>query len=159
MPMSPFVERFPELGASETRSVTVPDNEELPSGEYGFFELYCNEPNCDCRRVVVVVLRPQTGWKFWAVINYGWESVEFYKKWAKAPAWDRSEWQGPELDPLSEQTSYAPALLDLFKWVLQSPGYVQRLQKHYQLFRAAVDEEFAKRNPTLRDPEGQYRTK
>src|SRR5438105_13691598 len=67
--------------------------------------------------------------------------------------------QGPELDPLSEQTSYAPALLDLFKWVLQSPGYVQRLKKHYQLFRAAVDEEFAKKNPPLPYPEGQCRTK
>jgi hypothetical protein len=56
------------------------------------------------KRVVVVVLRPETGWKFWAVINYGWESVKFYKKWAGAPASDRSEWQGPKLDPLSEQT-------------------------------------------------------
>src|SRR5205814_215279 len=65
MPMTPFMKRFPELGARETRSVTVPDKEDLPSGEYGFIELYCNEPQCDCRRVVVVVLRPETGWKFW----------------------------------------------------------------------------------------------
>lgn len=78
--MTPFVERFRELGARETRSVTVPDKEELPSGEYGFFELYCNEPHCDCRRVVIMVLRPQTGWTPWAVINYGWESQEFYPK-------------------------------------------------------------------------------
>ena len=155
MPMTQFIERFPALGASETRSVTVPDKEDLPSGEYGFFELYCNEPNCDCRRVVIAVLRPQTGWKFWAVINYGWESVEFYQKWAGAPASDRLGWQGPELDPLSEQGPYAPALLNLFKWVLESPGYVQRLKKHYQLFRTAVDEEFAKRNPTLLYREGQ----
>jgi hypothetical protein len=153
MLMTPFMKRFPELGARETRSVTVPDKEDLPSGEYGFIELYCNEPQCDCRRVVVVVLRPETGWKFWAVINYGWESVQFYKKWAGAPASDRSAWQGPELDPLSEQTPYAPALLNLFKWVLQSPGYVERLKKHYRLFRTAVDEEYAKTNPTLRFPE------
>ena len=79
MPMTPFMKRFPELGARETRSVTVPDKEDVPSGEYGFIELYCNEPNCDCRRVVVVVLRPETGWQFWAVINYGWESVKFYR--------------------------------------------------------------------------------
>jgi len=44
----------------------------------------------------------------------------------------------------SEQSPYAPALLNLFNWVLESPGYVQRLKKHYQLFRTAVDEEFAK---------------
>lgn len=85
MPMTPFVERFRELGARETRSVTVPDKEALPSGEYGFFELYCNEPNCDCRRVVILVLRPQTGWKPWAVINYGWESEEFSGNGPKLP--------------------------------------------------------------------------
>ena len=79
--------------------------------------------------------------------------LTFYKKWAGAPAWERSDWQGPELDPLSEQTPYAPALLDLFKWLLQSPDYVERLKKHYQFFRAAVDEEYAKTNPTLRFPE------
>ena len=98
--MTPFMKRFPELGSRETRSVTVPDHNDLPNGEYGFIEFYCNEPHCDCRRVMVVVLRPETGWKFWAVINYGWESVKFYKKWARSSASDRSEWQGPELDPL-----------------------------------------------------------
>jgi hypothetical protein len=65
---------------------------------------------------------------------------------------------GPFLDPMSEQTPYAPALLNLFKFILRSPGY-ERLKKHYQLFRAAVDEEFAKRNPTLRFPEAQRRAR
>ena len=50
---------------------------------------------------------------------------------------------GPILDPWTGQASYAPALLNVFKWMLQSPGYVERLKKHYQLFRAAVDQEFA----------------
>jgi hypothetical protein len=95
MPMTPFVERFRELGARETRSLTVTGRNDLPDGDYGFFELYCNEPDCDCRRVVVAVLRPGTGWKkFWATFNYGWESVEFYQKWAGAPDGDRSQWQG-----------------------------------------------------------------
>jgi hypothetical protein len=157
MPMTPFAERFRELGARETRSVIVPDKAELPSGEYGFFELYCNEPNCDCRRVVIIVLRPQTGWKPWAVINYGWESRKFYRKWAKAPTSDRSEWQGPELDPLNIQGPHAPVLLDLFKWLLESPDYVQRLKKHYQLFREAVDKEYA--TGKLPFPKGQHTAK
>lgn len=157
--MIPFMERFPALGPGETRSVIVPDKQELPSGEYGFIELYCNEPNCDCRRVVILVLRPDTGWKSWAVINYGWESVKFYQQWAGAPASDRSGWQGPLLDPLSEQGPYAPLLLDLFRWVLESPSYRERLKKHYQLFRAAVDQEHAKTNPTLRFPKSQHRAR
>ena len=158
-PMTPFMKRFPRLAASETRSVTITDRDDLPNGEYGFIEFYCNEPQCDCRRVLVVVLRPETGWKFWAAINYGWESVEFYQKWAGAPTSDRYGWTGPFLDPMSEQTAYAPALLNLFKFILQSPGYAQRLKKHYQLFRAAVEEEFATRNPTRRYPEQQRRAK
>jgi hypothetical protein len=60
---------------------------------------------------------------------------------------------------MSEQTAYAPALLKLFKFILQSPGYAERLKKHYQLFRAAVDEEYAKRNPTLQFPEVQRRAR
>jgi hypothetical protein len=155
--MTPFMKRFPELGACETRSVTITDRDDLPNGEYGFIELYCDEPNCDCRRVMVVVLRPETGWKFWAAINYGWESIEFYQKWAGAPSWDRALWAAPFLDPLNEQSTYAPALLDLFKFILQSRGYAQRLSKHYQLFRAAVEQESAPRNPTQRYPAGSTR--
>lgn len=138
--MTPFVERFPELGARETRSMTVTGRDDLPDGEYGFIELYCNEPHCDCRRVMVVVLRPQTGWKqFWATINYGWESREFYLQWAGAPKGDQGPWEGPFLDPLATQSRYAPALLELFKSLLQSPAYVERLKSHYPLFRAAVE--------------------
>jgi hypothetical protein len=43
--------------------------------------LYCDEPGCDCRRVTINVLRPETGWgKVWATISYGWESTDFYKE-------------------------------------------------------------------------------
>jgi len=69
-----------------------------------------------------------------------------------SPTWDRSLWMGPFLDPLTEQTTYSPAPLDLFKFILQSPGYAQRLKKHYQFFRAAVEEESAQRNPTQQYP-------
>jgi hypothetical protein len=153
MPMTPFFQRFPELGARETRSVTVNGRNDLPDGDYGFIELYCNELHCDCRRVMVVVLRPDTGWnQFWATINYGWESLEFYRKWAGAPGWDRGSWQGPFLDPLATQTRYASALLDLFKFLLQSPDYVERLKNHYQLFRASVEKDLPSSEGRPRPP-------
>lgn len=147
MPMSPFLERFPELGARETRSLTIPRGNDLPDGEYGFIELYCDEPHCDCRRVTIAVLRPHTGWKFWATISYGWESLAFYQKWSKAPEpLDPREWQGPYLDPLCEQTQYSSALLDLFHHVvLASPAYLERLKRHYRLFRTAVEEGLQRR--------------
>ncbi len=146
MPMTPFMERFPELGARETRSVTVTGRQDLPDGEYGFLELYCDEPGCDCRRVMINVLRPDTGWKkIWATINYGWESRHFYKKWGGAFI-DPTELRGPFLDPLNAQTKYSPLLLELFRFLLRSPDYVQRLRNHYQMFRAAVEEAHGTRN-------------
>src|SRR5256885_6916476 len=102
MPMTPFMERFPELGPAETRSVKLTGDPDLPDGEYGFFEFYCNEPGCDCRRVTIWVLRPETGWrKVWATISYGWESADFYRKWS--PSQDAREMQGPSLDTLNAQ--------------------------------------------------------
>ena len=139
MPMIPFMERFPEVGARETRSVTVPKRQDLPEGEYGFVELYCDEPGCDCRRVMIDVLRPETGWsKVWATISYGWESLDFYRQWGAAGS-DPVQIKGPYLDPFNPQTTYSSALLNLFRFLIQSPEYVARLQRHHQMFRESVD--------------------
>ena len=146
MPMTPFMEKFPELGARETRSVTVTQRQDLPDGEYGFVEFYCDEPGCDCRRVMIDVLRPETGWsKIWATISYGWESLDFYKKWGGAGN-DSMEMKEPYLDPLNPQTNYSTALLNLFRFLVQSPDYVERLQCHYRMFRAAVDDDHGRHN-------------
>jgi hypothetical protein len=140
MPMIPFMERFPEVGARETRSIMVTNHESLPDGEYGFIELYCNEPGCDCRRVIIQVLRPETGWsKVWATIGYGWENLDFYRKWGMGL--DPVEIKGPYLDPLNAQSKYSHALLELLRMVIQSPGYVERLERHYQMFRRSVERE------------------
>jgi hypothetical protein len=139
MPMTPFMERFPELGARETRSVTVPPGQDLPDGEFGFLEFYCDEPGCDCRRVMIDVLRPETGWsKIWATISYGWESLDFYREWSGAAS-DPIQMKGPYLDPLNPQTKYSSALLNLFRVLLQSPDYVERLKRHYRMFRESVE--------------------
>jgi hypothetical protein len=140
MPMIPFLERFPELGARETPSVTVAQPSDLPEGEYGFLELYGDELGCDCRRVMIDVLRPETGWsKIWATISYGWESLNFYRQWGGAGS-DPIEIKGPYLDPLNPQTKYSSALLNLFRFLLQSSEYVERLKRHYQIFRDSVEQ-------------------
>ena len=140
MPMTPFAARFPELAPKETRSATIPPGHALPAGDYGFVELYCDEPGCDCRHVFVQVLRPHTGWtKVWATISYGWESPEFYREWSGDPA-DAPEWAGTRLEPLQPQSQYAEELLDLFRFILQSPDYEERLRRHYELFRQSVSE-------------------
>lgn len=148
MPMTPFVTRFPELGARETRALLVSGRKELPDGNYGFLELYCDEPGCDCRRVMIDVLREDTKDKIWATLNYGWENVEFYRQWGRCSS-DREAraLQGPELDPLNPQTQYSRVLLEGFRiFLLQSPDYVQRLKHHYQMFREAVEREQSEKN-------------
>ena len=127
MAMIPFMQRFPEVGARETRCVTVPQRQSLPQGDYGFVEFYCDEPDCDCRRVMIDVLRPETGGsKVWATISYGWESLDFYRQWDGGGS-DPVQIKGPYLDPLNPQTKYSSALLDLFRFLIQSPEYVARL--------------------------------
>jgi len=140
MPMVPFMERFPEVGAREARSVTVTDRPDLPDGEYGFLEFYGDERGCDCRRVMIDVWRPETGWsQIWATLSYGWESLDFYRKWGGAGS-DPLAMKGRYLDPLNPQTKYSAALLNLFRFLLQSPDYVERLKRHYQMFRDSVEQ-------------------
>ena len=54
--------------------------------------------------------------------------------------------KGPYLDPLNPQTMYSPALLNLFRFILQSPGYVKRLKRHYRMFRDSVEKAHALRD-------------
>src|SRR5438094_9660002 len=52
--MSAFGLRFPDVAARETRVVTSLEPQEgLPAGNYGFLELYRDDPACDCRRVLL----------------------------------------------------------------------------------------------------------
>ena len=45
---------------------------------------------------------------------------------------------GATLDPLNPQSEYSGALLNLFQEVLAAdPEYVQRLQRHYKMFKSA----------------------
>ena len=108
----------------------------LPDGEYGFIEFYCNDPGCDCRRVVINVVCSTTGAKTWASINYGWESLDFYERWMGDKELAR-DCQGASLEPFNQQSPYSRTLLELFKKVcLSDRAYVERLKRHYDLFKA-----------------------
>lgn len=45
---------------------------------------------------------------------------------------------GASLDPLNVQTPYSAALLGLFEELLADPAYVERLKRHYTMFKAAI---------------------
>jgi hypothetical protein len=141
MPFVPFHDFYPELADRETRTVMLPEEiGGLPADDYSFLELYCDDRGCDCRRVMFMVVSQQHP-KPLAVVAYGWESLEFYARWAKfgGPKVAK-ELQGPVLNMGSPQTKFAPAVLDLTEAVvLQDPLYVERLKRHYRMVRDIVD--------------------
>lgn len=136
--MTPFYTRFPELTARETRCVHVlQPGGPLPLGEYGFMELYCEDPQCDCRRVLLQVTTPQATRTALATSNYGWESAEFYTRWMYGDAVAGREITAASLDPLQLQSKYADHLLDIFRDIVKTdPAYVARLAHHYELFKS-----------------------
>jgi len=142
MPFAQFWEYFPEVAKRETRSITVPPGSPLglPPDDYGFLELYCDEPGCDCRRVLLSVIARSRG-GIQAVIGWGWEDVDFYARWMRSC--DKAEavfMKGPALNPLSPAAELAPALVELVRDVLiKDPDYVERIKRHYQMFREKID--------------------
>ena len=146
MPYQLFHDLYPEIAETETRVITVfGENSEtgLPAGEYAFCEMFCNEKGCDCRRVFFHVMKrfrksPE------AVVTWGWETPEFYAKWLHDDDPDMiANLIGPDLNLGSPITKLSDGILDLFRDVLlQDEAYVERLKRHYSLFRAKIDGEF-----------------
>jgi len=142
MPFVPFHDHFPEVAERETRSIMVLQDAspDLPLAEYALVEMFCDEPGCDCRRVMFYVVS-STKKDVEAVVAYGWESRRFYAKWlGDDDPVAINELQGPILNLGSPQSELAPAILDMIeKVVLHDQTYVDRVKRHYAMFREQVD--------------------
>jgi len=142
MPYALFHSLFPEVAERETRTVTVVHRLgfNLPPAQYAFLEMFCDEPGCDCRRVLFSVLSSLHK-DVQAVIAWGWEEKEFYVKWlGDNDPIVIEELKGPALNLASSQSNLAPALLDLFRKVLfQDTPYLERVKRHYAMFREKID--------------------
>lgn len=127
-----FHQLFPEIGISETRTASILVDGELAADSYAFLECYCVERGCDCRRVLIKVLSKKRG-REEATINHAFDP----------PAPDDLDGlqEGQTfLDPLHPRTSQAKALLDLFVGILSSPGYEERLERHYAMVKDALED-------------------
>jgi hypothetical protein len=139
--MIPFHSLLPEIAQREVRCVHlkavpgVTPTSGLSGGEYAVVEFYCDDLECDCRRVFLQVIARHCQDKVLASINYGWEKESFYRK--RLP-WDQDaprQIVRGSLDPMNEQSEHAPELLELFQRRVLDEPYRLRLRKHYQLFR------------------------
>lgn len=128
--MLPFDTLFPERAADEVRVIHALRHDELPQGTYLFRELYCAEPGCDCRRVVLRVTRAEDK-RVAATIGYAFEPPE--------PPFDDE----PQafLDPINPQGEAAGALLDMFEDMIATDrAYRDRLVRHYEMWKSVVDD-------------------
>ncbi len=131
-----FQEKFPALAEKETRSITTISAEKLPIDSYALVESYCDELGCDCRRVFLNVISEKQK-KILAVVAFGWEDKNFYAKWlGMNDPQSVKELKGPSLNLASPQSKFAPELLKLIdEAVLQDEQYIERLKRHYALFK------------------------
>ena len=141
MSYAPSNDKFPEIAKKEARSIISIDNPELPEGVYALFESYCDEKECDCRRVFFDVYS-KTRNESVAVIAYGWENLDFYKNWLtdKDPKMIK-ELKGPILNLWSHQSELAPVLLKKMRFILKDRVYIQKIKRHYHMFRNLINRE------------------
>lgn len=105
----------------------------IPPGEYLFMEVYCNEKDCDCRRVMISVISRDESRPL-ATINMGFDS--------KGPQ------PGPFLDPWNPQSEYAAAFIQVFVEIINTePAYLKQLQNHYVMFKEALEKKPYKGKP------------
>jgi len=132
---------LPELSA-EIRTVTLMrPRPELPHGKYYF----CGKRGCDCRRAYIDVFSADVmeggaqGASL-AIISFGWEDAAFYRRWVGGPlsAADLANLMGPALAWGQPQSPYAEALLEYFELLLESDAYIDRIIRHYGLFKQAL---------------------
>jgi hypothetical protein len=139
-----FAARFPEVGCAETRTAQIAGRRDMPAGNYGFMELFCTDPACDCRRVIIQVLEEKAPDKVVATINYGWETLQFYQSWYHDKE-GAAELVGASLEPFGKQGPHASALLRLFEYLLLDRSYAERIPRHYEMFKRAQQTSFPQR--------------
>lgn len=128
---------FPELAARETHVLVVGKQAGIPAGEYGFCESYCEDLDCDCRLVLMLVHQPDSHQE-WAAISYGWEPPIFYKNWARCSLREARRMCFPVLDRSHAQSPYAPILLRAFYELTLDPEFKRRLARHYRIFKEGI---------------------
>ena len=137
---------LPDVAIKENRNLIIDvKNARLPEGDYNFIELFCDDPECDCRNVVIeVIVKGEE--KPLATMRYGWEDFEYYQKFIGANELNDEVIDCKAAALIGEkQSEHADLLLRIFKDFLRDEGYQKRLALHYHKFK----EELKKRAAAL----------
>lgn len=134
------------LGGEATfRTIVIKSHPSLPDGEYQFLENYCTEPNCDCRKTIITI---KHNGEPVGSIDYGWETLKFYKKWNRVEPEFAKEMVGLSINPLFDFQLNCNDLLDLVK-ELMDDKWTSRIKNTYRKFRREIDNQHTISKATL----------
>lgn len=133
-----FGDWFPDLAVRQMIPLCIdPPRARLPVKHYWLLEYYCDEPGCDCRRVVLDLVSSAIPNRVFASIVFGWDSLSFYRSWAGTR--DLGDARPLKLGALDESQlncDWADVLLKhVRKEVLSNPRAVARFRRHYEMFK------------------------
>lgn len=135
MDMTPLIAKCPKA-CRETVCMPIFSHNVIPPGIYALLESYCDDPECDCRRVFLNVVNKETN-EILATIGYGWEDLEFYEEWFGDKSMKEliQGLKGPVLEVGGLQSEYAKCLLEHFKKYALNKESIEIWKKHYRLFK------------------------
>ena len=135
----PFTQVCPD-GGDKVWVLTARGVPDLPDDNYRLIDAYCAVPECDCRVAYIFVVRQCEPDEVLASTNFGWESLQFYKRFIKkySPNVHASDLKGPTLIPWAPQSHIAPVLLEFLSPILQKPQLERSLRQRYHRFKAAL---------------------
>ena|SRR3990167_2065633 len=140
---SSFFDKFPSLVKSEFRNIFAIDGmyNNIPEGNYGFLELFCDRLSCDCRHVIIHVISMEPAFKLLAVLRYGWESKEFYIDWMGDENELTELMPGPFIDTMySPNDLVAKEFLSVFTNMIKTDKkYAKRIEAHYQMYKSVIE--------------------
>jgi hypothetical protein len=121
-----FHEFFPEIAESENRVFWSKDRRPPAREPYQMIEYFCDDPSCDCNRVVIGVLDREKSERG-TILSVGF-------------AFDRNDPDaGPYIDPLNPLTSEGRSIFPIVENMLETDlEYVARLKRHYDLVKRKV---------------------
>ncbi len=132
-----FADRHEVITRTETRGVEIGEQNEwgIPPGHYAFFESFCIDDACDCRKVMVTIFQIESQ-QIVATIGYGWERAEFYTAWMYGDEEAGALLVGSHLEPIGLQSPDAFKWLDLWEsQIISNETYRARICEHYRIFK------------------------
>lgn len=122
--------------AHQVRTVSIKRSPQLPDGEYSFVDMYCADPECDCRKTMIQVMH---NGKLVSVINYGWEAATFYENWMGSSAKDKMmpKMHGASIDISSPNLVGREGVLALFN-ALINDMWIAKFKRHYDQVKMAT---------------------